>query len=836
MSQSVRALRNATVVAAVLALGACKKNDGSGSGLTLSPTSLSFSADQNGALPPQQSIQITVTDSSAAFVVAGYPQGASVPSWIALSISGAGNLRSLQVMITGTGLAPGTYPATLRVAIARSDQTVIAHRDAQVTYTVAGGLSAAPPALAFTHVIGSVAPAAKTVSVAGTSGLSWTASSNQSWVVLGGTSGSTPSTMVMGVDPTGLAVGTYTAKVTFSAAGKTAIVDVSLSVNAVALQTSASALSYSGINGAPIAAQSLDVSMNNGNAVSWSATASPGWVVLSKTSGTTPDTLSVSVDPSIGPLASGTYGTTVTFTASAGGSPLTATVNVSLTLTKAALSLSPSALVLGGANGRDLSSKSVQLGLNTGANAYAWTATPSNTWMTASSTASTASSTPVTVNVAPDRTGLQGGTRSGSLAFSATVNGDLVSTSLPVTFNLEAHKLLVADNGVALASMPALSTLTKTVRVTDNLGGATPWSASSDQTWLSVTASGTAGGDLVLTANPTSLGANSLSLATVTITSSDSTVENAETVRVGLWVGSATPAAVIVSGTFAEAVADPIRPYAYVHAGGGSISLYNVHTGASVAISGLPASLGAMAVANDGTSLYVVDRTNSKIVPVNLDNLTIGTAWSLASGANSSPRVSYMRTNGVPVLVVTDGVIHGPTGTALATFAQPSQLSSGTLVTTSLQGSAFCAGGCRSLDYSAVGGGTFSVASLMGGTGSHDIALSADGSRVYNASGAPYYCTGESTATGAVVVQLGPDRVYPGNVEVGPEGRIYCGRYSTLSTDKDVYVFNSAGTELGSVRLASTSGIGLLDRQLLVSGDGLRVIGLDPDLEIVTAP
>jgi hypothetical protein len=405
-----------------------------------------------------------------------------------------------------------------------------------------------------------------------------------------------------------------------------------------------------------------------------------------------------------------------------------------------------------------------------------------------------------------------------------------------VTFNLEAHKLLVADNGVALASMPALSTLTKTLRVTDNLGGATPWSASSDQTWLGVTASGTAGGDLVLTANPTSLGANSLSLATVTITSSDSTVENAETVRVGLWVGSATPAAVTVSGTFAEAVADPIRPYAYVHAGGGSISLYNVHTGASVAISGLPASLGAMAVANDGTSLYVVDRTNSKIVPVNLDNLTIGTAWSLASGANSSPRVSYMRTNGVPVLVVTDGVIHGPTGTALATFAQPSQLSSGTPVTASLQGNAFCAGGCRSLDYSAVGGGTFSMASLMGGTGSHDIALSADGSRVYNASGAPYYCTGESTATGAVVVQLGPDRPYPGNVEVGPEGRIYCGRYSTLSTDKDVYVFNSAGTELGSVRLASTSGIGLLDRQLLVSGDGLRVIGLDPALEIATAP
>ena len=836
MSRSVRALRSATVVAAVLALVACKKNDGSGSGLTLSPTSLAFSADQNGAIPPSQSIQVTVSDSSAAFVVAGYPQGASVPSWMTLSFSGAGTQWSLQATIASTSLMPGTYSATLRVAIARSDESVIAYRDAQVTYTVTNALSATPPSLAFTSVIGSTAPAARTVSLAGSSGLSWTASANQSWVVLGSTSGTAPSTLVVGVDPTGLAVGPYTAKVTIPAAGKTAVVDVSLSVNAVALQTSAAALTFGAVNGAPIAARSLDVSMNNGNVVSWSATSGASWLVLSKTSGTTPDTLSVSVDPSIGPLASGPYASTVTFTASAGGSPLTATVNVDLTLTMAAFSLSPNALVLGGANGRDLSSKSVQLGLNTGTNAHAWTATPSNTWMAASSTASTTSSTAVTVNVTPDRAGLQGGTRTGSVGFSAMVNGDTISTSLPVTFNLEAHKLLVADNGVALASMPTLSTLTKTVRVTDNLGAATPWSASSDQTWLSATASGTAGGDLVLTANPSGLTANSVNLATVTITSSDSTVENVETVRVGLWVGSAGPQPPTVTTTFAEAVADPVRPYAYVHGGGTSISVYNVHTGLSVAsITGLSSSLGPMAVANDGTSLYVVDTSAAKVVPVNLDTLAIGTAWNLASPTNSARRLSYMRTSGLPVLVVADGVIHRANdGTALAAFAQSSHLSSFTLVTSSLQGNVFCAAGCRSLDYSALGGGTFSVASLAGGfSGSHDIALSADGSRIYNANGFPYYCTGESTATGTVVVQLGTNRPYPGNVEVGPDGRIYCGRYGTLSGDKDVYVFDSGGVELGSVRVASSD---LLDRQLLISGDGLRVIGLDPTLKIVTAP
>src|SRR5207302_5396154 len=128
----------------------------------------------------------------------------------------------------------------------------------------------------------------------------------------------------------------------------------------------------------------------------------------------------------------------------------------------------------------------VLLGLNTGTNAYAWTATPSATWMSVSSTSPTTSGTAVAVDVTPDRTGLTSATRTGTMTFSAAVNGDMVSASLPVTFNLDAHRLLVADNGVALVKTPGLSNLTRTVRVADNLGAAAPWSASSDQSWLSV--------------------------------------------------------------------------------------------------------------------------------------------------------------------------------------------------------------------------------------------------------------------------------------------------------------------------------------------------------------
>jgi len=76
-----------------------------------------------------------------------------------------------------------------------------------------------------------------------------------------------------------------------------------------------------------------------------------------------------------------------------------------------------------------------------------------------------------------------------------------VSTNLPVTFNQESHKLLVDGTAWRSPKTPTLSKLTQTLRVRDNLGLATPWTATADQSWLSVTASGTADANIVFTAN-----------------------------------------------------------------------------------------------------------------------------------------------------------------------------------------------------------------------------------------------------------------------------------------------------------------------------------------------
>lgn len=52
------------------------------------------------------------------------------------------------------------------------------------------------------------------------------------------------------------------------------------------------------------------------------------------------------------------------------------------------------------------------------------------------------------------------------------------------------HKLLASDSGVAFTSLPSLAKLTRTLQVRDSQGHAIPWSASSDQSWLNVTATG----------------------------------------------------------------------------------------------------------------------------------------------------------------------------------------------------------------------------------------------------------------------------------------------------------------------------------------------------------
>src|SRR5262249_15074068 len=135
--------------------------------------------------------------------------------------------------------------------------------------------------------------------------------------------------------------------------------------------------------------------------------------------------------------------------------------------------------------------------------------------------------------------------------------------------------------------------------------------------WLSVTSSGLTGGTLVLTANPAGLQADQEYIAHVTISSSDGSVLNTQSVRVGLWVGSADPGDATISGTFLHIAANPVEPYVYAVDGASNVLVYQVYSGALVrTLTTSLAATGEITVSSDGTQLFVSDTTNLEVVAI----------------------------------------------------------------------------------------------------------------------------------------------------------------------------------------------------------------------------
>lgn len=233
------------------------------------------------------------------------------------------------------------------------------------------------------------------------------------------------------------------------------------------------------------------------------------------------------------------------------------------------------------------------------------------------------------------------------------------------------HKLLVAETGIALASMPDRARLTRTIDISDNLNAVTAWTASSDVPWLTVTGAGktgASGSTLTLNANPSGLPANTISYATITVRSVDGTAAP-DSVVVGLWKASTPSAATISSVATAYETAvvtpDPVRPYVYAVSGGDTIEVANVHTGQRVASYALPGSRFELAVASpDGSTLYVIDGIGNAAQMRVFDirqGLKLQDTRQLArlpASAIVYPQITsmvYARLNGVGVLISNSG-------------------------------------------------------------------------------------------------------------------------------------------------------------------------------------
>jgi hypothetical protein len=311
-----------------------------------------------------------------------------------------------------------------------------------VTAPAAPTIAVSPANASFAFTIGGANPAAQTVSVTGSSATGYTVASSAAWLTVTPTSGTTPGSLSVGVNPSGLAAGTYNGTITVTAASAsnspqtvsvTFVVSPGTTGNP-SLNIAPANLSFTYAAGSTTSgSQNLTVS-SSASALSITASASGGaWLSVSPASGSTPATLKVTANPS--GMAAGTYKGSITITSTgAGNSPQT--VPVTLTVTSSGggggsgrLRVWPSRAVYfeyeAERSSSQTSSRTVKVS-STGSPLTYTAAANGGSWLSVTPSGGT---TPGTLTVSVDATGMASGRYTGTINIAATGSR---SINLPV--------------------------------------------------------------------------------------------------------------------------------------------------------------------------------------------------------------------------------------------------------------------------------------------------------------------------------------------------------------------------------------------------------------------
>ena len=359
--------------------------------LTVSPLSLSFTYQTGGSTPAAQ--PVTLSSSSALNYTA-----VSSAAWLNATPASGATPASLSVSVNPAGLAVGNYSGTLTVTASgasNSPQKIAV--SLAVTSASSGNpsLNVAPGTLTFTYASGSTTSGTQNLSITSTgAALQITAAaSGGSWLSVTPTSGSTPATVKVSANPTGLAAGTYNGTITITSTGA-ANTPQTIPVKLVVSSSTGSGrlriwptrgvyFDYQSGQSDP-APKNVRV-MSTGAPLSFTAAVHGGnWLSVSPSGGTTPGTLGISVDPT--GLASGTYTATVKIAAQGATG-----INLPVIL-KVVSGDDDGGSNDGGGSGDDASSGG---GLHAWAYAYdpAGTNTVAATWMDGTGAASTSTAT-----------------------------------------------------------------------------------------------------------------------------------------------------------------------------------------------------------------------------------------------------------------------------------------------------------------------------------------------------------------------------------------------------------------------------------------------------------
>jgi hypothetical protein len=501
-------------------------------------------------------------------------------------------------------------------------------------------------------------------------------------------------------------------------------------------------------------------------------------------------------------------------------------------------------LVLGGPLGRDQPSQQLSISLDTDSTTtYPFTVSSPGTFATRFPTSGAASTLPSFVSVFADTQNAPSpGSYSGSMVVSATVNGDVITKTVPVTYNTDVKRLVPAEVGVAFVKTPTLSRLSRQIHIADSFGGNGGFISATDKPWLTASLAfvqGSISPDLLLTADPTGLPQDTYQTATATVRTGDGS--SIETIQVGFWIGSSNPTRMSIAGSYGFVRADPVRPLFYVHEGGSAseIVAFNTYTGVEAfRMSALGTQLGEMDVSPDGSRLYVVDQANQHVVAVDLVNRIKAFDWATGS---TDPTISIRaaRVNGINLVFTSTGrAFNALDGTFIANaFSLPNNyvidvardgktLAGAThLSPTTLEKHALDWSGALT-PHLVLGPNTGVSGSALAGQPSNalDLSFSSDSALLYVGSQTPTSFQGYATSDLSLARSFPGSGVLAAAVEVTNDGRVAFASSGVQSPSNDFWIYSPSGTPQFSTRLGDANPSLISAGGIAISGDGFVAV------------
>jgi hypothetical protein len=345
-------------------------------------------------------------------------------------------------------------------------------------------------------------------------------------------SGTTPATVTVTADPTGLAPGNYTSSLSLFGAGSSSAVTVNVTFAVSTIGVSPSSVTFAPYTQGGNIPQLQSITLSGTGSYTTQATTQTGgaWLSVTPSSGTAPGAIFASLNSAVlTGLATGTYQGSITVTpiGSVNNTPIVIPVTLTV-LPTPPVTANPTSVVFNvqaGGSGNITSqpliisttpgqplSFSIQASVASGPN---WiTVTPN-------SGATDATSGMVQVAVGYSLNGLTvGNTYKGTITV-ITPGGTPTSTSIPVTLNYSSNPLLnVPTNTLSFFSeLGGTAPADQTVNVTSTSSTLSyAISQSTNSAWLSVPNAGNTGAPFTVHVNPAGLGPGTYT-ATINVTS-----------------------------------------------------------------------------------------------------------------------------------------------------------------------------------------------------------------------------------------------------------------------------------------------------------------------------